>query len=259
MPTLRELQAELRHAILVGRDGEPAGALAESILPDGLGVEARLALYRHHVLTTLTAALGSTFPVVRRLVGDGFFAYAADAFIRRDPPRGPCLFEYGESFGGFLAAFPPCRDLVYLPDVARLEWAMTVAGHAEELPRLDPNALRSAPAEATAVLTFRFDPSVTLLASAWPVDRIWRANQPDADPEATVALASGASFLEVRRLGDAVIFRSLPPAVHAFRRALAEGLTLEQAAEAALTIEAGFDLAGALHALFDEGLLVAPS
>ena len=259
MLTLRELQAEFRHAMLAGQDGQPAGALAEDILPDGLSVEARLALYRHHVLTTLTAALKSTFPVVGRLVGDGFFAYAADAYVRRHPPGGPCLFEYGERYAGFLAAFPPCRDLAYLPDVARLEWAMNVAGHAEELPRLHPDTLRDVPAEATAALSFRVDPSVTLLASAWPVDRIWRANQPDADPETTVSLASGRVCLEVRRLDDEVVFRALPPAVHAFRAALADAQTLEQAADAALAIDADFDLAGALHAVLDEGLVVAPS
>jgi hypothetical protein len=257
MLTLRELQAELHHAMLVGGDDQPAGALSEHILPDGLTVEARLALYRHHVLTTLTSALESTFPVVARLVGDGFFAYVADAYIRRHPPAGPCLFEYGESFAAFLAAFPACRDLVYLPDVARLEWAMNRAGHAEEVPRLRHDALRDVPAEATPALAFRVDPSVTLLASAWPIDRIWRANQPDADPEATVSLASGPVCLEIRRLDDDVVFRALPPDVHAFRAALADGQTLEQAADAALARAAAFDLAGALHAVLDDGLVVA--
>ena len=256
MPTLRELQAEFRRAILVGADGRPAGALAEHILPDELGVEPRLALYRHHVLTTLTSALASTFPVVGRLVGGGFFAYVADAYIRRHPPNRPCLFEYGQSFAAFLAAFPACRDLVYLPDVARLEWAMNVAGHAEELPGLLPETLRAVPAEAMADLVVRVDPSVTLLASAWPIDRIWRANQPDAHPETVVSLASGGVWLEVRRVDDEVVFRALPPDVHAFRAALADGQTLGQAADAALAIEAGFDLAGALHAVLAEGLVV---
>jgi hypothetical protein len=252
MLTLRELQSEFRDALLTGHDGQPAGPLAAEILADDLTPESRLAIYRHHVLTTLTSALKGTYPVVGRLVGSPFFAYAADAFVRRHPPHAPCLFEYGAGFAEFLASFPPCRDLVYLPDVARLEWAMNTALNAEEA----ISALRGLPAEAIAGVTLRLDPSLTLLSSPWPVDRIWRANQPGADPEALLDLRTGGVCLEVRRIGDDVVWRTLPPAEHAFRAALAAAQTLEQAADAALAIEAGCDIAAALHTLFGEGLVV---
>jgi hypothetical protein len=52
------------------------------------------------------------------------------------------------------------------------------------------------------------------------------------------------------------VWRTLPPAEHAFRGALAAGRTLEQAADAALTVDADFDLSGALHRLLGEGLVV---
>ena len=56
---------------------------------------ARLAIYRHHVSATLTEALEATYPVVVRLVDRRFFAYAADQFIRRHPPTGPCSSSTG--------------------------------------------------------------------------------------------------------------------------------------------------------------------
>jgi hypothetical protein len=256
MLTLREVQEEFRRALCASVDEEPSGALDAEILADGLPPRARLGIYRHHVLATLTAALRGTFPVVGRLVGDGFFAYAADAYVRRHPPDGPCLFEYGGGFADFLAAFPPCRDLVYLPDVARLEWAMQTALYAEDVPPLDLGALRALTPETVDGITLRFDPSVTLLASPWPVDHVWRANQPGADPDATVDLGAGGTWLEVRRLGDDVVWRALPPAEHAFRAALAAAAALPLAADAALAIDAGFDLTRVLRALFGEGLVV---
>jgi len=256
MLTLRELQHEFRRALLDSTDGASVGTLDAEILGDGLTPDARLGIYRHHVFTTLTAVLRDTYAVVGRLVGAGFFGYAADRFIRRDLPAGPCLFEYGAGFADFLADFPPCRDLSYLPDVARLEWAMHRALHAEDVAAIDPQALRQISAEQTAQLRLSLDPSVTLLASPWPVDGIWRANQPEADPEATVDLGTGGVWLEVRRLGDDVVFRALAPAAHAFRAALASGRSLEEATQAAFAIEAGFDLARALHALLGEGLVV---
>jgi hypothetical protein len=256
MLTLRELQGEFRRALLEGRDDEPAGALGAEILDDGVGAAARLAVYRHHVLDTLAAVLSDAYPVVRRLVGDGFFAYAADTFVRRHPPEAPCLVEYGARFPEFLGAFPPCRGLVYLPDVARLEWAMQAAMHADDAAALDAARLGEVPAARLGALRLRLDPSLALLSSPWPVDRIWRANQPGADAETTVDLADGGTYLEVRRLGDDVVWRPLAPDAHAFRAALAAGRALEPAAGAALAVDPAFDLAGALRALFAERLVV---
>jgi hypothetical protein len=51
-------------------------------ISDGLTAEARLAIYRHHVFITLTAALQTTYPVLCRLVHERFFGYAADQYIR---------------------------------------------------------------------------------------------------------------------------------------------------------------------------------
>jgi hypothetical protein len=103
----------------------------------------------------------------------------------------------------------------------------------------------------------RLDPSLTLLRSPWPVDAIWRANQPDADPALSVDLDAGGVRLEVRRVGDDVVFRPLPAAAFTFRERLAAGRTLEQAVDAALGEEAALDLAGEIRALLDERLLAA--
>src|SRR5712691_1889209 len=58
MPSLRELQRDARAALL---EGDETAALRE-IVDDGLAPAARLAVYRHHVLDSLTAALEATFP-----------------------------------------------------------------------------------------------------------------------------------------------------------------------------------------------------
>jgi hypothetical protein len=248
---LRELQTAFGRALL----GE-SGAMPAGVLGDGLAPEARVQIYRHHVFTSLTEALKATYPVVCRLVDARFFAYAADGYIRVCPPASPCLFEYGGSFPEFLAAFPSCRELAYLPDVARLEWAINAGLHAPDAEPIDPARLGRVPAEGLAQLVFYLHPSVSLLASPWPIDRIWRANQPDADPCLTTDLDAGGALLEVRRHGDDAVFRSLPPAVYAMRRALADGRDLGAAAEAALAVEPAFDLAEALRDLLDETIVV---
>lgn len=252
MCTLRELQAGMREALL----GGPDGCATAAVLEDGLAAGARLAIYRRHVLATLTDVLATTFPVVCRLVHERFFGYAADRYIRQHPPTSPCLFEYGDTFADFLASFPPCRHLPYLPDVARLEWAMNVAAHADGVRPIDRRALHALDRADTPRLTFTFAPSFTLLESPWPIDGIWRANQPDA-AEASVNLATGGARLEVRRVDDDVVLGVLPAATWEFRRALARGHVLVEAAATALALEPGFDLGGALRALLEDGVLTA--
>ena len=253
MPSLRELESSFGRALL----GDADDALLDLIEGDGLAPAARLRIYRNHVLVTLTDALEATYPVVCRLVDARFFRYAADRYIPAHPPAVPCLFEYGESFAGFLAAFGPCQHLEYLPDVARLEWAINRALHADDAAALDAARLGEVPADRIGDVTLALHPSVSFLSSPWPVDRIWRANQPDADPDATVSLDAGGARLEVRRLGEDVVLRSLDAASYALRTALARGDCLEHATEAARRADPDVDFALTLRQLLADGIVTS--
>jgi hypothetical protein len=252
MHGLRELQAGFRHAML-GGGGAPLAGLIED---RGLGPEAPLDIYRNNVFASLQRALKDVFPVVCRLVDMRFFAFAADGFIRTHPPERPCLFAYGDRFPDFLAQFPPCRKLVYLPDVARLEWLMNVAAHTADASPLPPAALARVAQADWPSLIFRFEPSHGLLHSPWPVARIWRSNQPGCDPDAQIDLSAGGEWLEVRRVAEDVVMRPLDAATYVLRTRLAAGDPLDLAAEAALEANPSCDFVAAFRDLFAEGLVV---
>jgi hypothetical protein len=249
MLSLAELQRALRRVLL---DGESDG-VAALIRADGLAAEARLDVYRTNVFVSLGDALQSTFPAVCRLVDERFFAYAAAEFVREHPPERACLAEYGARFPDFLADFPPCRDLAYLADVARLEWLLHRAAMAPAAPRLSPAALADVAAEDQPRLIFRLHPALGLLASAWPVDRIWRANRADAPDDTAIKLDAGGVRLEVSRLGEEVALRALSPGAFAFREALRVGASLETATKRSLAADEHFDLARAFADLFRDG------
>ena len=253
MPALRELQAAFRRALLE----DDAAALRALVAEDGLAAEERLGVHRNNVFASLTDVLRQTFPAVCRLVDERFFAYAAHEFVRRHPPERAALADYGARFADFLAGFEPCRALVYLADVARLEWLMNRAGTAADAAPLAPAALAAIPAEDTPRLRLRLHPAFGFIASPWPIERIWRANRRDAESAEVIDLAAGGVQLEVSRRGEDVILRALDAATFAFRHALAEGATLEQGAVLALAADERFDLAGALADLFRDGAVVA--
>jgi hypothetical protein len=248
MLTLGETQDLFREALL----GDPAPQLVDLVESDGLDPRARLAVYRHHVFITLTATLEAAFPVVCQLVDRRFFAYVADAFIRQHPPANPCLDEYGSAFPGFLGAFEACAGLPYLPDVARLEWAVHLAAQAPDVAPLDPALLGSvAPAEM-ARLRFTPRPGLAYLVSAWPVDRIWRAHQGESEPMPD--LGTGGAHLEISPSGEGVLLRPLEPAVLTFRCALFERMTLGESIEEATRRNPDADLTGLIRNFLNDNL-----
>ena len=66
---------------------------------------------------------------------------------------------------------------------------MNVALHAADAAPLTAEALRALAPGAVGDLALDLHPSVTLLRSPWPVDRIWRANQPGAEDAVPAMLA----------------------------------------------------------------------
>ena len=251
MSGLRSLQCGIGQAIL-GRD---ATSILEAIRGDGIEPSDRLQIYRRHYEISLTEALKAIYPVACRLVDERFFAFAAHEFIKTSPPRRVCLHEYGESFPEFLASFPPCRALAYLPDVARLEQLINAALHSPvEEPLGAGDFMHVAPGDYPQ-LVFRMPASLRYLESPWPVDRIWLANREDGD--GAVDLAEGGARLEIRQRGEEVVFSRMDRPEFELRRALLGGATLGGAAAAVLAREPMFDLAMALRRLLADGLAVS--
>jgi Putative DNA-binding domain len=249
MPTLHDLQSDFRRFLA----GDAPGGLLSLIDDAGLEPEARLSIYRNNTLVTLTAALSATFPVVCRLVDHRFFAYAAHAFIQHTLPTSPCLVEYGGDFPAFLANFPPAAGLDYLPDVARLEWAINRVLHTYPEAPIPLTSLLDVQGDP-ALIRMRMDPATRFVASPYPVDHIWQAHQPGVEPM-DVALGRPGVHLEIRR-ADGLHITPLPPALWTFRSLIGEGATLGAAAEAATALAPDFDLTQALAALFGERLIV---
>lgn len=251
MPRLPELQA----AFAAGIFGEDPVAIS-AIAPGRFAPDQHLQIYRNNVFESLTGALKAVYPVIEHLVGEGFFRFAADSYIRLHPPRSGNLHDFGMHYADFLAGFAPAAGLPYLPDVAHLEWAWHEAFHAADAAPLEARRLADVPAEQQGDLRFTLHPSVRLLNSVYPLLSIWQANQDEAE-EQIVDLTQGGTPLLVIRRGLRVETETLTPGEHALLRALAQDATLEAACEAAFTAETAFDLAAALQRGIQGGTLVA--
>jgi len=213
-------------------------------LADPRAGSARMAVYRGNVSGNRGAALAVAYPVARRIVGEAFFDMLARDYARSQASASGDLNEYGDALATFLEDRPDVRDLPYLPDVARLEWLAHRAYYAAD----------SAPFDASRPTEVRVAPACALLASEWPVVRIWQEHQEGGDP-CRVNLSSGAELALVHRAGWRVEVTALRPGDYRFLERLMAGDALGEALEAAATMDAAFQPRAALAAWVQAGVI----
>jgi hypothetical protein len=207
-------------------------AFLDAVLAEG-DVAPWLGVYRRSVHANLCAALAATYPVIERLVGEAFFQEAARRYALAEPSASGDLHSYGRRFAQFLEGYPFARDLPFLPDVARLEWAVAESFHAPEGAGFDFHALASVREADRAHLRLKLHPAVRLLQSAHPVAAIWEANQ--AERDGTPARLAGAERVLVHRDGFVVRVGSLSALEWRFLESAAAGRSLgELAADPAI-------------------------
>lgn len=223
-------------------------AFADRVFGAGRPISTREQIYRNNFFISLTGALADVYPVVQRLVGEGFFAQLARRYLRSYPSRSGNLHDFGAELARFMLGIPELADLPYLPDVAALEWACHEAFHGAEAPAFDfagvtdPHSARP-----------RLHPAAQLIASRYPVLAIWEANQKE-DPPA-VDLGAGGDWLVVLRRDLQVEILRATPGEFALLVALRDETTLGEACEAAFAAEPALDLSAALGRLAANGLL----
>lgn len=251
MPSLPELQRGFYQAII----NKAAPDFMQQVAPGRFPAAQHLNVYRNNVFESLTSVLQAAYPVVTRLVSEGFFSYASSGYIAKYPPHSGNLHEFGEHLGEFLAEFSPARELVYLPDVARLEWARHRAYHAADGTPLGFDALAMVPEAEYGNLRFRLHPSAHLVSSDFPILRIWKVNQQEYEGDSSVNLNDGGVQLLVIRRSEVEI-ETLSVGEHALLLAIDSGHPFALAAEAAMNAEAELDLSGTLARHFRLGTFV---
>jgi hypothetical protein len=254
MPSLPELQAAFARA-LIDRDEARVEEWISATL--ALDASARIAIYRNNVFGNYRNTLRQVYPVVLALVGEAFFDRAADVYAARHPSRSGDLNDFGGTFGDFLAEWPPSAHLVYLRDMAKLEWAMESAFHAAEAVPLDLQALADVSPDAFSALRFDLHPASRIVDSPYPILRIWEVNQPGYSGDQTVQLDAGGDALLVIRRDSAVELEPLSPGELLLLQDLAGGKSLGEAHVHALEAEPALDLSAFLQRHVLGGTLVA--
>ena len=269
---------------------DTVGALAD-FCPEGTDLS-RLRVYRNGFLRTCVEALRANYPTVERLMGEECFPALARPYVEAHPPRTASLVLYGEGFPRFIDGGKEMHGLDWLASFAALDRAWSEVYFSEDdhfesndaetgrpaagdtLGDTDtdtdrraangvpgtPSATRPAAgnthddAEALLHLRGRLSPWVRQVSLDYRVLDVWSRLRQGALGQRAEVVRTPQRVL-IWRSGAEMLYRDLGHPEHTFIAGIAAGQTCEEAAVAALAVDAGFDLATAFATLLRHHML----
>lgn len=232
-------------------------AASPHIVPSYKSYTAEIAIeiYRNNYRGNLHDALAGAYPVIKQLVGDDFFRFMARKYADVYPSRSANLHHYGAELAGFLTTFAPVQELVYLADVALLEWACHVAYFANDEANFDIAKLALIPPGQYPDLILHLHPACQVVRSRYPIAAIWRAHQPGAECDFHIDLDSGPCIALVNRQNDVVHVDELQEDFSVWLQAIQDGISMGAASDATLARYPDFDLATSLQKLVEQNIM----
>ena len=163
----------------------------------------RMAIYRELFFNNLSSLLGSTFPVLRKLLPQEHWRAIIREFMAAHQAETPYFLEIPGEFVKFLQTEhrQSDEDLPFLEELAHYEWAelaLSVSEDENDLSRIDPDGDLVAAVPVKSVLAW-------LLTYRFPVHRISEQFQPREPGEQPTYLAIA------RKADDELGFMELNP------------------------------------------------
>jgi len=233
---IESLQADFASALA---DSHYEPALLDGLVPSDMASE-RIGLYRGNLQTNWHGALAGAYPVLRALVGDVYFDALARAYARAHPSASGDLNRFGDALPAFVESYETESRFRYFGDIARLEWALHCAYFAADVEPFSPRQWVELGSERLLAARLSVHPACAAIASPYAVADVSLAHQPGEVFPAKIDVSSW--LLVVRpQWRPAVIKQSA--AAHAAFVGLQRGESLNEALDAAFSVDAEFDFA----------------
>ena len=178
---LSDWQAQVQ-AYLLNPDAQPNPVLHASLLGSAaLSAEQGLAIYHNAYRARLLEALRGDYPAVHGWLGDEEFDALALAYLNAHPSQHFSLRWLGAQLADFIDGYLVPAQAEPLSELARLEWAFTLAFDAPEADALSLAQMAELPAEDWPTLQVRLLPSVQWLVCRHNSLALWRACKAQGD------------------------------------------------------------------------------
>lgn len=138
-----------------------------------------LQVYQANAQVAASRNLQAVYPVLEQLVGEDAFSMLARDLWHTAPPTRGDVAQWGEGLAALIQSIPELAEEAYLPDVARVEWALHQAATAAN-GLADFATLALLTQHDPAALTLQLAPGTVLINSTYPVASIVAAHLYDS-------------------------------------------------------------------------------
>jgi hypothetical protein len=254
--TLAELQRNFISDCLSGKLRQNHTLLTKNIDSSVISAQGLMGIYQNSAIANITHSLILTYPVIEKLVGEQFFSAMCREFIFLTWPQSGNMDDYGVEFPEFLAEFEHAKHLLYLKDIARLEWAFHQSSLAEDATITDWSTL----AQASDILQLKFlvTPSLSLISSTFPIDKIWHLNQENTSPDIAVDFSDeqdNNTFIVLFRQQLKTVILPITSGEFALLYAFKTGESFEKAIVVASAKQADFSVDDSLKKFIELGII----
>lgn len=147
---------------------------------DMVGAKKRLSIYYDAYRLRIIDALATAYPKLQILLGDDLFYKIAREYIDKYPSTYRNLRWYGGNMREHLLGTLP-QHLV-AAEMADFEWALSLAFDAEDVAELTLQDLGKYPPECWNNLSFKFQPAIQVIRTAWNIIPVWKALEAEKTP-----------------------------------------------------------------------------
>jgi hypothetical protein len=223
--TLAELQRDFQRHVMHAQQRIVAAVEGSPDVPATL----RLAIYSEAYRLRLTEALASTLPRLQALLGKEQFAEAAREYIELCPSSYPSIRWFGERMPQLLQKTFPAQP--WLAELATWEWSVAAAFDGPDADPVGIETLAAIAPEQWPTLTFRFHPTVQVLAMRTNAPVLFKALSADDPLPECIELDEAQSWL-IWREGLKTQYRSLEPDEAAALEVMRSGGSFEMLCDA---------------------------
>ena len=129
-----------------------------------------LKVYRGNLVFGLIGAMQESYVFTKVLLGEDNFNFFCREFLYQNPSQNSDLIQYGGGFGELLSTREELKSLAFIPDVARLEWALERAFYSQEEPSFSGDITQS---WQNALPVFK--KAVQLIKTQYKIHEAWLA------------------------------------------------------------------------------------
>ncbi|KTD03307.1 DNA-binding domain-containing protein [Fluoribacter gormanii] len=248
---IQQIQSDFTQAVFHQNDNE----LMKHICQNKINPEVRFSIYRNNILQNLCRALEITYPSIWKLIGKECANQIAYMFCQKEKnlPASNCLDDWGANFPRFLQEVNSIEHLVYLRDIAELEWLKHKSYRAQDFKTLNPVKLQKK-LEQSGALRLVFNPSVHLFSSLYSLKEIidfieW------PDEKKIINLQHIPCYAVISRQNSQVVTHWISKDLFHWFTCIQNRVTLMQSYEGMCQINPDFDLIAGLQFMLKNRLL----